>query len=54
MSERLIKCKSNAGFEDILTEGETYKRIALGVNSVLIEDDNGKRRWLGQIHFEQD
>jgi hypothetical protein len=54
MSERLIECKSNAGFEDIITEGKEYKRVALGVNSVQIEDDNGDRKWLGMIHFIQD
>ena len=48
-----IICKSNAGFEDILSVDKTYMRIALGVNSVLIEDDKGKRRWLGSIHFYQ-
>ena len=54
MSERLIKCKSNEGFEDILTEGKDYKRIARGVNDVLIEDNNGDRKWLGVCKFEQD
>ncbi len=52
--QKVIKCKSNAGFEDLLQAGKEYKRIALGVNSVLIEDDKGKRRWMGQLHFEQD
>ncbi len=52
--QKLIKCKNNEGFENLLTPGKEYKRVALGVNSVLIEADNGDRKWLGMIHFEQD
>ena len=51
--QKVIICKSNTGFEDILSVDKTYNRIALGVNSVLIEDDKGKRRWVGQAHFYQ-
>ena len=51
--QKVIKCKSNQGFENLLTVGKQYNRIALGVNSMLIEADNGERKWLGFIHFHQ-
>jgi hypothetical protein len=49
-----IKCKDNAGFEDQLTEGESYEVVAFSTNSVMVKDRKGVCRWYGDMHFERE
>lgn len=37
----------------MITEGKQYKVIAFQTNSVMIKDDNGNARWLGELHFDR-
>lgn len=44
-------CVDDGGFEDQITNGHSYYAIETGVNGYLIEADNGKEVWLGEMHF---
>jgi hypothetical protein len=48
-----LECKDNSGFEDIISNGWVYDVYEFKNNSVLICDDRGKERWLGDMHFCQ-
>lgn len=47
-----IECTDNSGFEDALSNEQTYKVLATGVNGYLIENDKNQERWYGSIHFK--
>jgi hypothetical protein len=49
-----LKCKDNAGFEDQLTEGESYEVVAFSTNSVMVKDRKGVCRWYGESRFERE
>jgi len=49
-----VLCVDEAGFEDQLTEGQTYPvaLIGNGGSSYQVENDQGDRRWYGEAKFE--
>ncbi len=46
-----IQCVDNSGFEDQLTEGQTYVVVCAQGNSVQLEGDKGQLRWYGRLKF---
>jgi hypothetical protein len=45
-------CKTNDAFEDTLTSGKEYPVRELRNASLLIEDDQGNKRWFGLSRFK--
>ena len=45
-------CKTNDAFEDTLTSGKQYPIRELRNASLLIEDDQGDKRWFGLSRFK--
>lgn len=46
-----ITCIDNSGFEDQLTEGQSYPILSIQGNSVQLQDDRGTLRWYGRLKF---
>ena len=45
-------CQTNEAFEDSLTTGKAYRVRELRNASLMIENDNGIRRWFGLSRFK--
>ncbi|RDE24754.1 hypothetical protein DV711_03990 [Motiliproteus coralliicola] len=48
----IATCKTNDSFEDILTQGKTYRVRELRNASLMIVDDTGDLRWFGLSRFK--
>ena len=48
----LAICKTNTAFEDTLTSGKEYPVMELRNASLMIEDDQGDKRWYGMTRFK--
>ena len=47
----IIQCIDNDGFEDQLTQGQTYRVTDIQGYSLQLNDDNGRLRWYGRFKF---
>ncbi len=46
-----IQCLDNDGFEDQLTQGQTYQLSDSQGYSIQLNNDNGQLRWYGRFKF---